>query len=353
MRMIMTKEIHVGSVTIGGGAPVSVQSMCNTKTEDVEATVGQVKALAAAGCDLVRLAVPSKEAAAALRSIREQSPVPLVADIHFDYRLAVAAAEAGMDKIRINPGNIGPEENVHKVADACRAAGVPIRIGINGGSLEKGLLAKYGGPTPEAMLESALGHVRLLNKFGFDDICLSLKCSEVRATVAAYELAAEKTDYPLHIGITEAGGGEMAVVKAAAGIGSLLLRGIGDTLRVSMTGDPLREPQVGIEILRALGLRKDAPDFIACPTCGRTEIDLDGLYRQVKEKLRNCRAPIRVAVMGCVVNGPGEAAAADYGVAGGKDCGLLFRKGVRLRTVPFEGLADALAELIRVDGIEI
>ena len=349
----MTKEIHAGSVTIGGGAPVSVQSMCNTKTEDVEATVGQVKALAAAGCDLVRLAVPSKEAAAALRSIREQSPVPLVADIHFDYRLAVAAAEAGMDKIRINPGNIGPEENVRKVADACRAAGAPIRIGINGGSLEKGLLAKYGGPTPEAMLESALGHVRLLNKFGFDDICLSLKCSEVRATVAAYELAAEKTDYPLHIGITEAGGGEMAVVKAAAGIGSLLLRGIGDTLRVSMTGDPLREPQVGIEILRALGLRKDAPEFVACPTCGRTEIDLEGLYLAVQEKLKNCRAPIRVAVMGCVVNGPGEAAAADYGVAGGKDCGLLFRKGVRLRTVPFEGLADALADLIRADGIEI
>ena len=349
----MTKAIRVGAVTIGGGAPVSVQSMCNTKTEDVEATVGQVKALAAAGCDLVRLAVPTAEAAKALRSIREQSPVPLVADIHFDYRLAVAAAEAGMDKIRINPGNIGGEANVERVAAACRAAGVPIRIGINGGSLEKGLLAKYGGPTPEAMLESALGHVRLLNKFGFDDICLSLKCSEVAATVAAYELAAEKTDYPLHIGVTEAGGGEMAVIKAAAGMGSLLLRGIGDTLRVSMTGDPLREPEVGIEILRALGLRKDAPEFVACPTCGRTEIDLEGLYLAVQEKLRGCRAPIRVAVMGCVVNGPGEAAAADYGVAGGKDRGLLFRKGEKLRTVPFEGLADALADLIRADGIEI
>ena len=349
----MTKQIHVGGLPIGGGAPVSVQSMCNTKTENVEATVAQIKALAAAGCDLVRLAVPTETAARALRAIRQQSPVPLVADIHFDYRLAILAAEAGMDKIRINPGNIGAEENVHKVADACRAAGIPIRIGINGGSLEKGLLAKYGGPTPAAMLESALGHVCLLNKFGFDDICLSLKCSDVATTVAAYSLAAEKTDYPLHVGVTEAGGGEMAVVKAAAGIGSLLLRGIGDTLRVSMTGDPLREPEVGIEILRALGLRKDAPEFVACPTCGRTEIDLEGLYNAVRAKLANCRAPIRVAVMGCVVNGPGEAAAADYGVAGGKDRGLLFRKGQQLKTVPYEGLADALAELIRADGIEI
>ncbi len=349
----MTRQIRAGSLLIGGGAPVSVQSMCNTKTEDVEATVNQVKALAAAGCELVRLAVPTEKAARALRAIREQSPVPLSADIHFDYRLAILAAEAGMEKLRINPGNIGPEENVRKVADACRAAGIPIRIGVNGGSLEKGLLAKYGGPTPEAMLESALGHVRLLNKFGFDDICLSLKCSEVPATVAAYELAAEKTDYPLHVGITEAGGGEMAVVKAAAGIGALLLRGVGDTLRVSMTGDPLREPEVGLEILRALGLRRDAPDFIACPTCGRTEIDLEGLYNDVRARLQSCRAPIRVAVMGCVVNGPGEAAAADYGVAGGKDCGLLFRKGQKLRTVPYEGLADALADLIRADGIEI
>ena len=349
----MTKAIHVGNVTIGGGAPVSVQSMCSTKTEDVEATVGQIKALTAAGCDLVRLAVPHGRAAQALRTIRDRSPVPLVADIHFDHRLAVAAAEAGMDKIRINPGNIGPEENVRRVAEACRSAGVPIRIGINGGSLEKPLLEKYGGPTPEAMLESALGHVRLLNKFGFDDICLSLKCSDVPATVAAYELAAEKLDYPLHIGITEAGGGEMAVVKAAAGIGALLLRGIGDTLRVSMTGDPLREPEVGIEILRALGLRRDAPEFIACPTCGRTEIDLEKLYIEVQEKLKGCRAPIRVAVMGCVVNGPGEAAAADYGVAGGKDCGLLFRKGQRLHTVPYEGLADALVSLLREDGVEV
>ena len=349
----MTKAIRVGGVTVGGGAAVSVQSMCNTRTEDTEATVAQIKALAAAGCDIVRLAVPHQRAAAALREIRDRSPLPLVADIHFDWRLAVAAAEAGMDKIRLNPGNIGGEENVRKVAEACRAAGIPIRVGINGGSLEKPLLVKYGGPTPEAMLESALGHVRLLNRFGFDDICLSLKCSDVASTVAAYTLAADKTDYPLHVGVTEAGGGETAVVKAAAGIGALLLRGIGDTLRVSMTGDPLREPEVGLEILRALGLRRDAPELVACPTCGRTEIDLEKLYLEVQHKLRHCRAPIRVAVMGCVVNGPGEAAAADYGVAGGKDCGLLFRKGQKLRTVPYEGLAEALAELIRADGIEL
>ena len=349
----MTKAIQVGPVQVGGGARVSVQSMCNTKTDDIEATVGQIKALAAAGCDIVRLAVPNPKAAAALRSIREQSPVPLVADIHFDYRLAIAAAEAGMDKIRINPGNVGSAENVHKVADACRAAGVPIRIGINGGSLEKELVAKYGGPTPEAMLESAMGHVRLLNDFGFDDICLSLKCSTVADTVAAYELAHEKVNYPLHIGVTEVGGGEMAVVKSAVGIGALLLRGIGDTLRVSLTGDPVREPQVGLEILRAVGLRKDAVEFVACPTCGRTEIDLEGLYHTVQEKLKSCKAPIRVAVMGCVVNGPGEASAADYGVAGGKGFGILFKKGQRIKTAPFEALADELADMIRADGIEL
>jgi len=349
----MTKEIRVGGVAIGGGAPITVQSMCNTKTEDVTATVGQIKALAAAGCDIVRLAVPTEAAARALKDIRAQSPVPLVADIHFDYRLAIFAVEAGMDKIRLNPGNIGAPENVRRVADACRAAGVPIRIGVNGGSLEKDILAKYGAATPEALVESALGHVRLLNDWGFDDICLSLKCSEVPTAVAAYELAHERLPYPLHIGITEAGGGEMAVVKAAAGIGALLLRGIGDTLRVSMTGDPLREPEVGIEILRALGLRRDAPDFVACPTCGRTEIDLEGLYGEVKERLKNCRAPIRVAVMGCAVNGPGEAAAADYGVAGGKGWGILFRRGVRVKKAPVASLAEELAALIQADGIKI
>ena len=254
-----------------------------------------------------------------------------------------------MDKIRLNPGNIGGSENVRRVAEACRSNGVPIRVGINGGSLEKPLLAKYGGPTPEAMLESALSHVRLLNDFGFDDICLSLKCSSVPETVAAYRLAAKETDYPLHIGVTEAGGGETAVVKAAAGIGALLLDGIGDTVRVSYTGSPLREPAIALEILRALGLRRDAVEFIACPTCGRTEIDLEGLYREVQQRLAGIRRPLKVAVMGCVVNGPGEASAADYGVAGGKGWGILFKKGVKVGKAPAGELAGALEALIRED----
>lgn len=347
----MTKQIRVGGVLIGGGAPVTIQSMCNTKTEDGEATLRQIRALAAAGCQLVRLAVPTPAAAAALPGIVAGSPVPLVADIHFDYRLAIAAAEAGVQKIRLNPGNIGSEEHVRRVAEVCRHHGVPIRIGINGGSLEKRLLEQYGGPTPEAMLESALGHARLLEQHGFTDICLSLKCSDVPTTVAAYELAHEKTDYPLHIGVTEAGGGEQAVVKSAAGIGALLLRGIGDTLRVSYTGDPLREVELGLEILRAVGLRRDGPELIACPTCGRTQIDLEGLYQAVSEKLRGCRAPIRVAVMGCVVNGPGEASHADYGVAGGKGYGILFRHGERVRQAPYALLADELVALMAADGV--
>ena len=345
----MTKRIMVGSVPVGGGAPVSVQSMCNTKTEDVPATLAQIRALAAAGAEIVRLAVPHPKAAAALREIADSSPVPLVADIHFDYRLALTAAESGMAAIRINPGNIGGKENVRKVADACRANGLPIRIGINGGSLEKSLLEKYGGVTPEAMVESALGHVRLLNEFGFDEICLSLKCSDVAGTVAANRLAAERTDYPLHIGVTETGGGEQAVIKSAAGIGALLLAGIGDTLRVSLTGDPVREPEVGLMILRAVGLRRDEPDLIACPTCGRTEIDLPALYAEVKDRLKDIRRPLKVAVMGCVVNGPGEASGADYGIAGGRDYGILFRKGERLGKYPADQLADRLLALIRSD----
>ena len=297
----------------------------------------------------MRLAVPHPKAAAALREIADSSPVPLVADIHFDYRLALTAAESGMAAIRINPGNIGGKENVRKVAEACRANGLPIRIGINGGSLEKSLLEKYGGVTPEAMVESALGHVRLLNEFGFDEICLSLKCSDVAGTVAANRLAAERTDYPLHIGVTETGGGEQAVIKSAAGIGALLLEGIGDTLRVSLTGDPVREPEVGLRILRAVGLRRDEPDLIACPTCGRTEIDLPALYAEVKDRLKDVRRPLKVAVMGCVVNGPGEAAGADYGVAGGRDYGILFRKGERVGKYPADQLADRLLALIRGD----
>ena len=346
----MTKQLMVGAVPVGGGAPVSVQSMCNTKTEDQEATLAQIGALAAAGAEIVRLAVPHPKAAAALRQIAEGSPVPLVADIHFDYRLAITAAESGMAAIRINPGNIGGRANVEAVVAACRAnGGLPIRIGINGGSLEKPLLEKYGGVTPEAMVESALGHVRLLNDFGYDEICLSLKCSDVAGTVAANRLAAERTPYPLHIGVTETGGGEAAVVKSAAGIGALLLLGIGDTLRVSLTGDPVREPEVGLEILRAVGLRRDAVDIVACPTCGRTEIDLPALYEEVRDRLKNVHRPLKVAVMGCVVNGPGEAAEADYGVAGGRDYGILFRKGERLGKYPYAELADRLLGLIQAD----
>jgi (E)-4-hydroxy-3-methylbut-2-enyl-diphosphate synthase len=348
MRKI-TKKIIVGGVAVGGGAEITVQSMCNTKTENVEATVAQIRALAAAGCDIVRLAVPTLAAAEALRQIRPQSPVPLVADIHFDYRLALLAAEAGVDKIRINPGNIGSEENVRKVASACRSRGIPIRIGINGGSLEKRLLARYGGATPEAMLESALGHARLLNKYDFDDICLSLKCSDVRSTVEAYRLASQATSYPLHIGVTEVGGGETAVIKSAAGIGALLLEGIGDTLRVSLTGDPVREVEVGLEILRAVGLRREGVEIIACPTCGRTDIDLLSLYNEVRTLLRDCKRSIRVAVMGCVVNGPGEAAAADYGVAGGKGYGILFKKGERIKKVPAGEMAAELVKMISED----
>ncbi len=348
--MKTTRQIKVGGVHIGGGARVSVQSMCNTKTEDAGATLSQIKRLAEAGCEIVRLAVPTMKAAEALFEIRPRSPIPLVADIHFDYRLALKAAEAGMDKIRINPGNIGPEENVKKVAEACRSRGIPIRLGINGGSLEKPLLLKYGGATPEAMLESALGHVRLLNKYGFDDICLSLKCSDVRSTVEAYRLASRAVDYPLHIGVTETGGDELALIKSAAGIGALLLEGIGDTLRVSLTGDPLREVEVGLEILRAVGLRSGGVEIIACPTCGRTDIDLTSLYNEVKALLKDCRRDIRVAVMGCAVNGPGEAAAADYGVAGGRGYGILFKKGEPIKKVPAADMAAELMRLINEDA---
>ena len=345
----MTKQIIAGGVPIGGGAPVSIQSMCNTDTRDAASTIAQIKALAAAGCEIVRVAVPDMAAAEAIEAIKKECPIPLVADIHFDYRLAIAAAERGADKIRINPGNVGGPENVKKVVDACRARSLPIRIGVNGGSLEKPLLEKYGGATPEAMLESALGHVRLLTDLDFDDICISLKASNVPDTVAAYKLAHEAVDYPLHIGVTEAGGGELAIVKSACGIGSLLLDGIGDTLRVSLTGDPLREVTAAKEILRAVGLRTDGVEIVSCPTCGRTEVDLEKVLADVTEALKDCKKNIRVAVMGCVVNGPGEARGADYGVAGGKGCGMLFRKGEIVRKVPEDEMASALVEMINND----
>ena len=338
----MSKQIHVGSVAVGGGAPVSIQSMCSTPTQDVEATVAQIEALEQAGCEIIRVAVPDMDAANAVGAIKRRIHIPLVCDIHFDYKLALACAEQGADKIRINPGNIGAKERVRAVADACRERGIPIRIGVNGGSLEKDLLAKYGGVTAEALVESALSHVRLLNDCNFDDICLSVKCSNVPVNMQAYRLLHEQTDYPLHLGVTEAGTPEMGVLKSAIGIGGLLCRGIGDTLRVSLTADPVEEVTAAKKILQAAGIRRTEPDLIACPTCGRTQYDMLPIAREVERRLKDCHKPITVAVMGCVVNGPGEAAAADVGIAGGRGEGLLFAKGEILRKVPQEQLVDEL-----------
>ena len=342
-----TRSLQVGTLKIGGGAPVTVQSMCNTKTWDVEATVRQIKELRAAGCEIVRLAVPDTRAAEAIDRIKAQVDVPLVADIHFDYRLALMCAERGIDKIRINPGNIGGEENVKAVADACKARNIPIRIGVNAGSLEKRLLEKYGHPCPEAMVESAQGHVDLLRKFDFEDICLSLKSSTVPLTVAAYRMAAEVFPYPLHLGVTETGTEWNGTIQSAVGIGTLLNEGIGGTIRVSLTADPVKEVSAGIAILKAAGLRKGGVKFVSCPTCGRTEIDLIGLANRVEALVRDLDRDITVAVMGCVVNGPGEAREADYGIAGGKDKGLLFKKGEVLGTYDYDQLCGKLMELIK------
>ena len=342
----MTKKLRIGSVTIGGGAPAEIQSMCNTNTADVEATVEQICALEAAGCEIVRVAVPDRDAALAVGKIRSRIHTPLVADIHFDYKLALQCVDSGIDKIRINPGNIGGEDRVKAVADACRKNSIPIRIGVNGGSLEKPLLRKYGGVTPEALVESAFGHIRLLNKFDFDDICISVKCSSVPVTMRAYQLLHERTDYPLHLGVTEAGTPKMGVMKSAMGIGGLLCLGIGDTFRVTLTADPVEEIAAAKDILKAAGLRKEGVNLIACPTCGRTKIDLIAIADEVEHRLEGCTKPITVAVMGCVVNGPGEASAADVGIAGGDGEGLLFRKGQVLRKVPQEHLVDALMDEI-------
>ncbi len=344
-----TRQISVAGRKIGGGAPIPVQSMCNTKTWDVEATVAQIKALRAAGCEIVRLAVPDMASARAVSAIKEQTDVPLVADIHFDYKLALECAARGIDKIRINPGNIGGEDRVRAVAEACKARHIPIRIGVNAGSLEKPLLEKYGHPCPEAMVASAQGHAALLEKFGFEDICLSLKASSVPLTIAAYRLAAETFPYPLHIGVTETGTEWFGTVQSAVGIGTLLCEGIGDTIRVSLTADPVKEVTAGIAILKAAGLRPGGVRFVSCPTCGRTEIDLIGLAREVESRVKDLDRDITVAVMGCAVNGPGEAREADYGVAGGKGKGLLFKKGQVLGTYPYERLCDALLELIAKD----
>ena len=345
----MSKQIRVGGVAIGGGAPVSIQSMCNTATEDVAATVAQILRLEQAGCQIIRVAVPTMEAAAAIGAIKKAIHIPLVADIHFDYRLALRCAAEGVDKIRINPGNIGSHERVRAVAETCREHHIPIRIGVNGGSLEKPLLAKYGGVTAQALVDSAMGHVQLLNDCGFDDICLSVKCSHVPTNMAAYSLLSRETDYPLHLGVTEAGTPEMGVLKSAIGIGGLLCQGVGDTIRVSLTADPVEEVIAAKKILQAAGIRKSGPDLISCPTCGRTKYDMIPIAREVERRLQGCTKPITVAVMGCAVNGPGEARSADVGIAGGDGEGLLFRKGEILYKVPQDKLVDALmAEIERL-----
>ena len=342
----MSKQILVGGVPVGGGAPVTVQSMCNTRTDDVEATVAQILRLEEAGCEIIRVAVPDLAAAKAVGAIKERIHIPLVVDIHFDYKLALESVAAGADAVRINPGNIGDADRVKAVAQACAGKNIPIRIGVNGGSLEKELLAKYGGPTSEALVESAFGHIRLLNRWDFDDICVSLKTSSVPGTIAAYRKMAAESDYPLHVGLTEAGTPRMGILKSAVGIGGLLALGIGDTIRVSLSADPVEEVYAAQDILRVVGLRKDAPELISCPTCGRTRIDLIGLANEVEERLRAVRKPITVAVMGCVVNGPGEAREADVGIAGGDGVGLLFRKGEIVKKVPQEELVDELFRLI-------
>jgi (E)-4-hydroxy-3-methylbut-2-enyl-diphosphate synthase len=338
--------IRIGSVTVGGGAPVSVQSMTNTPTQDVAATVAQIRRLETAGCEIVRVAVPDQAAAEAIRAIKADIAIPLIADIHFDHRLAIRAAEAGADGLRLNPGNIGGPDKVRTVVQCAKDHGLPIRIGVNAGSLEKDLLERHGGATPEAMVASALRHTALLQALDFHSIKLSLKASDVGRTLAAYRLLAEQTDLPFHIGITEAGSLYSGIVKSAIGIGMLLAEGLGDTLRVSLTRDPVEEVRVGYEILKALGLRRRGPDIISCPTCGRTEIDLFDVVAQVEERVQYFKTPIKIAIMGCVVNGPGEAREADIGIAGGRGVGILFKKGKVIRKVPEADLVEALMQEI-------
>lgn len=351
MRRRKTRQVKAGGVLIGGGAPVSVQSMLNVPSTDIEGSVRQAKALEEAGCQIIRAAVPDMNAVRLIYELKKNLTVPVVADIHFDYRLAVESAAAGVDKIRINPGNIGSPERVKAVADACRQKGIPIRIGVNSGSVEKELLAKYGAPTPEALVESALNHARLLEQNDFYDTVISIKSSDVATMISAYELCAEKCDYPLHLGVTEAGTERMALIKSSIGIGSLLAKGIGDTIRVSMTADPVREVGAGFDILKALGLKNDCARIVSCPTCGRTKIDLISLAREVESRLEGCKKPVTVAVMGCAVNGPGEARQADIGIAGGDGCALIFKKGEILRKVPENRAVDELIK--EIETLEI
>ena len=342
----MTKKVFAGKVPIGGGAPITVQSMLCVPAHDIEGNIAQAKKLETAGCDIIRIAVPDSEAVKTLAAVKESVQIPVVADIHFDYKLALESVAAGTDKIRINPGNIGSDDRVKAVADACRNAGIPIRIGVNSGSVEKNILAKYGAPTPEAMVESGLYHISLLEKFDFDDIVLSLKSSDVVSMYRAYVLAAEKCRYPLHLGVTEAGTEKTGTIKSAAGIGGLLLRGIGATIRISLTDDPVKEVEAGKDLLKALGLKKGGIRFVSCPTCGRTKIDLIKIANEAEKRLAGTDKDITVAIMGCVVNGPGEAHEADIGIAGGDGCGVLFKNGEILRKIPEDKLLDELIKEI-------
>lgn len=337
-----SKQIFAGAVAIGGGAPVSIQSMLNIPASDIDGNVRQAMELERAGCEILRVSIPDRQAVSLIPAIKKAIEIPLVADIHFDYRLALESAAAGIDKIRINPGNIGGSDHVRAVAQACRERGIPIRIGVNSGSVEKEILAKYGAPTPDALVESALYHASLLERFDFTDIVLSIKSSDVNTMIRAYELCAAKCNYPLHLGVTEAGTERMGLVKSSIGIGSLLQRGIGDTIRVSLTANPVKEIAAGMDILKALNLRQEGIQFVSCPTCGRTKIDLIAIADEVERRLAHCKKPIKVAVMGCVVNGPGEAREADIGIAGGDGVGLLFKKGEIVRKVPEDKLVDEL-----------
>jgi len=345
MRKI-TREVKIGNKKIGGNNPILVQSMTNTDTHDIEKTIEQIRRLEAEGCDIIRVAVPDMEAAEAIKEIKKNINIPLVADIHFDYRLAIKSIENGVDKIRINPGNIGREENIKKVVEIAKERGIPIRIGVNSGSLEKEILHKYKGITAEAVVESALKSVLILEKLGFYDIVISLKTPNVPLTIEAYKLASSKVDYPLHVGITEAGTIEAGTIKSAIGIGTLLYLGIGDTIRVSLTGDPVHEVRVGRQILRSLGLLKEGVEVISCPTCGRTKIDLIKLAQEVEKRTRHIKKPLKVAVMGCVVNGPGEAKEADIGIAGGDGEGVIFKKGKVYKKVKEEELIEELTKEI-------
>ncbi len=344
----LSREVKLGSLSIGGSAPISVQSMTNTDTQDVEATIAQAHKLEAAGCEVIRVAVPNVTAASMLGQVKAELSVPLVADIHFDYRLALRALEEGVDGLRINPGNIGNAEKVRAVVEAAREKGAPIRIGVNAGSLEKDLLAEHGHATPEAMVESAMRHVKILEKMDFRDIVISLKASDVLRTIDAYRLIANRVDYPLHLGVTEAGTAFTGTIKSAVALGVLLAEGIGDTIRVSLTADPVREVRVGYEILKSLGLRSYGPTVISCPTCGRCKIDLIRIAQEVEARVSDIKEPLKIAVMGCVVNGPGEAREADIGIAGGVGKGILFKKGVKIRSIPEEKLVEELLEELRI-----